>query len=148
MSIKFNNIIIKQNINFFFQHLEGKKFELKQSGIYSPVDFDFLWNLQIVSFSVLNERMIGELGQIYCFVVKIRLTFFVNRTTKELYLFKINVNDFKKREFKKSEKPQEATKIYERYQNYKFCSRFLGGRLVTSPFLIYYCFPKTNTFFL
>jgi len=40
------------------------------------------------------------------------------RTTKELYLFKLSANDFKKRDFKKSEKPLEATKIYERYQNY------------------------------
>ena len=69
MSIILNNIIVKQNINFFFSTLKEKDlfgpsiyFELKQSGIYSPVDFDFLWNLQIVSFSVLNERMIGELG--------------------------------------------------------------------------------------
>ena len=81
------------------------------------MDFDFLWNLQIVSFSVLNERMIGELGYLFL-ILKIRVIFIINRTTKELYLFKINVNDFKKREFKKSEKPQEATKIYERYQNY------------------------------
>jgi len=35
-----------------------------------------------------------------------------------LYIFKLNAHDFKKKEFKKSEKPIEATKIYERYQNY------------------------------
>ena len=62
-------ILIIENFNFYKSAWKEKDlfgpsiyFELKQSGIYSPVDYDFLWNNQTVSFCVLNERMIGELG--------------------------------------------------------------------------------------